>query len=172
MPYINNPSFKNEQIVLNEYIPQELYFNQHTIGEKVVIDGNNMTINFGETDCFTYGFIKISIASTIAFTFKVEWKPSHNFFSYDQLNFFDNPANMTYFSNGHKNMEKTSNIPSKSETYTIAKNTYRYFVLPIEGERIKLSGLKDITDQNSQDDNGGIMVRCCLSNNYHNVINS
>tara|TARA_R110000823_G_scaffold104161_7_gene221983 strand:+ start:705 stop:1223 length:519 start_codon:yes stop_codon:yes gene_type:complete len=172
MPYINNPSYKNEQIVLSEYIPPELYFNKHTIGDNVVITGTNLDLFFGETDCFTFGFIKISISSTVLFTLTIEWKPSHTFFSYDQLDFFDNPANMSYFSNGHKNLEKTLLITPKTETYTIAKNTYRYLILPIQGERIKLTGRIDITDAESQEGNGGIMVRCCLSNNYHNVINS
>ncbi len=69
-------------------------------------------------------------------------------------------------------MEKTDTITPKFQTYTIAKNTYRYFILPIEGERIKLTGNKDISPVDSRDNDNGIMVRCCLSNNYHNVINS
>tara|TARA_Y100000114_G_C11599546_1_gene249733 strand:- start:73 stop:573 length:501 start_codon:yes stop_codon:yes gene_type:complete len=163
-----NPNFKNESLINNEYIPKSLYFNGHLLQNHKVYhppspNGFRKVIRVGEENCFTFSFIKISVATTTNIQIRICWKPSQNFYEYTNIANVNNPGSGLDYS-------KQLIIPENVEEYTIPKNTYKMLILPIQGEKVEIEAVTDDT-ATSEADCKGLSIRCCFSNNFHNIKN-
>jgi len=160
--------FKNEiSKQSNDVIPKELFFNEilHSpTGRK------ETSYTLGQVNCFGFSFIKISCATTIKIKIKITWTPTFSFSTYPNLDLLNNPAASGYYIDHESTVAKKVNlIVYPSEEVEIDINTYKMFVLPIQGEIVGLDIIPDASLTTHA--NNGVMIRCALSNNYHNVVN-
>ncbi len=166
-------NLKNENIMVSEFIPKELTFHSQIAGDRTDLLSDTKKVIIGECSAFKWSFIKVSIASTAKIILKVSWKPSFNFFSYTNFNNFTDPTNLPFDTTSKQyDLDKVAIIPKTSRTFTIDKNTYRYFVLPVEGEIVAIEFELFDNSATNEDECRGVSIRCCLSNNFHYVSNS
>ena len=129
---------------------------------------SNNTIKLKTFDCFTHSFVKLSVTTHTAGTLTLKWLGSNNMPILTNQDHLDDPANPVFASSTEnlRAAKDTSIITFPTEVVTLTANTYKMFVIPVQGERCSISIVSDGSD------NEGICVKVALSNNFHYVMNS
>ena len=125
---------RNESLVNTELVADELSIYCAVHKEKV----------FKNVNCNQFSFIKISIYSGTEMTLKVEFTPP----IVKRINLTGTLQN------------RTLTLPTT--THTFAADTYKYYVLPIEGESVKITLTPTVLDSDTK-----TYMKVSFSNNFH-----